>query len=309
MRKKNSNTFELIILGTSSATPSKNRHPSAHLLNIQEQLFLIDCGEASQVRLFLNKIHWNQLSHIFISHLHGDHIFGLPGLLSSMGLNGRQTKLQIVGPEGLQEYVETSLRLSYCQIEFELEFIVINHTQSTNLYNDGELSITSFPLDHRVPCVGYCFKLAMQHQKLNKEKLQNYNLNFSDIKKLQIGENVLLNSGQTLYSKDILYTLPIRKSFAYCSDTRYNESILPYIEDVDLLYHETTYAKDLKQKAFDMGHATTIEAAQMAKLAKVRQLVIGHYSSRYHELQPLLEECQEVFEHTILGVENLRIRI
>ena len=139
--------------------------------------------------------------------------------------------------------------------------------------------------------------------------MKNTDKAISDIKKLQSGENVLLNSGQTLYSKDILYTLPIRKSFAYCSDTRYNESILPYIEDVDLLYHETTYAKDLKQKAFDMGHATTIEAAQMAKLAKVRQLVIGHYSSRYHELQPLLEECQEVFEHTILGVENLRIRI
>ncbi|MEO6190505.1 MAG: ribonuclease Z [Saprospiraceae bacterium] len=309
MRKKSSITFELLILGTSSATPSKNRYPSAQLLNIQEQLFLIDCGEATQVRLFQHKIQWNQLSHIFITHLHGDHSFGLPGLLSSMGLYNRQHKLTLVGPEGLQEFVETSLRLSFSRINFELEFITLDHTISTIVLEDDELKIISFPLDHRIPCLGYRFQFNSISKKLNKEKIKKYNFSISELKKLKNEEDIILSNGQLIKASEVLDVSHLQKSFAYCSDTRYNESILPYIENVDLLYHETTYENALQEKAYDMGHSTTLQAATIAQKANAKCLVTGHYSSRYIELNNLLVECQSIFPNTILGKENLRISI
>lgn len=308
MRKKNSNTFELLILGTSSATPSKHRHPSAQLLNIQEQLFLIDCGEATQLRLFNNKIHWNQLTHIFITHLHGDHSFGLPGLISSLGLYNREHKLTLVGPEGLQEFVQTTLRLSQSQVKFDLEFITVDHRQSQEILCDDELKIISFPLDHRIPCVGYCFRFFRKSKKLSKEKIAPYPIDPSDFKKLKHGEEVQLKDEQILKPSDVLEDKIIEKSFAYCSDTRYSESILPYIQKVDLLYHETTYEAALEEKAAEMGHSTTHQAATIASKADVGKLVIGHYSSRYTELQNLLNECQSVFPKTVLGIEDLRIK-
>lgn len=309
MGKKNSQTFELLILGSSSATPSQNRHPSAQLLNIQEQLFLIDCGEATQLRLFNHKIKWNNLSHIFITHLHGDHVFGLPGLLNTMGLYGRSQKLILVGPTGIKEFVETILRLSHSHCQFEIDIHELEHTQSSTVLQEEGLEIVAFPLDHRVPCLGYVFRFENESKNFIPEKLSKFELNFSDLRKLKRGEKVLLKNGTFLSPEEVIENTKTKKSFAYCSDTKYNESILPFIHEVDLLYHETTYRHDLLEKAIEMGHSTSIQAATMAKKANVGTLVTGHYSSRYSNLQEIVEECQTVFPNTTLGKEDLRIKI
>lgn len=308
MRKNNSNSFELLILGTSSATPSKTRHPSAHLLNIQEELFLIDCGEATQVRLFNHKIRWNQLGHILITHLHGDHVYGLPGLLSSMGLYQRENPLTIFGPSGIKEFVHTTLRLSHSQIAFDLQICEIDHTSASVILQDDKLTITAFPLDHRVPCIGYCFRYKDHFKKFDKELLSRYPLRIADIRKLKEGLDVTLPDGSVLRSNQVLLDIEVNKSYAYCSDTRYNERIIEYIKGVDLLYHETTYDGALEQKAEEMGHTTTLQVARIVAKANVQKLVTGHYSSRYHSLEHLLEECQGVFPQTILGIEDLRIK-
>jgi ribonuclease Z len=308
MRKKNSNRFELTVLGSSSATPSTKRFPSSQLLNIQEQLFLIDCGEATQLRLFTERVQWTQLTHIFITHLHGDHVYGIPGLLNTMSLYQLPNKITIHGPKGIKEFIEIILKLSHSHLTYSLEIIELDHETAGKVDIDDELHVDYFPLDHRVPCIGYCFRYNSTRLNLKKEILDNHPMTYSEIRQLKRGEDIITKLGAHISYKDALEVRKIKKSFAYCSDTQYNESIIPYIKDVDLLYHETTYKNDLLQKAIDMRHSTSSQAATIALKAKVGKLLTGHYSSRYAEIEELVEECRAVFPNTVMGIEGVRVK-
>lgn len=309
MRKRNSHRFELTVLGSSSATPSNKRFPSSQLLNIQEQLFLIDCGEATQLRLFQQKIQWPQLTHILITHLHGDHLYGLPGLLNTMGLYQLPNKINLVGPVGLKEFTETVLRLSHSRLSFEINIIELDHLIPGRIIIDEELYFDYFPLDHRVPCIGYCFRYESTRLNLKKEILDQNPMTYSEIRQIKRGLDIVTKMGATISAKNALETRILKKSFAYCSDTQYNESILPYIKDVDVLYHETTYTNDLIDKAIEMRHSTTSQAATIALKANADRLLTGHYSSRYHDIEELVNECKLIFPETIMGIEGLTVKI
>ncbi|NOT37183.1 MAG: ribonuclease Z [Saprospiraceae bacterium] len=309
MRKRNSHRFELTVLGSSSATPSKKRFPSSQLLNIQEQLFLIDCGESTQMRLFQQKIQWTQLSHILITHLHGDHLYGLPGLLNTMGLYQLPNSITLIGPVGLKEYTETILRLSHSHLSYELRIIELDHLTSGKIEIDEELFIEHFPLDHRVPCIGYCFRYASTRLNLKKEILDQNPMTFSEIRSVKRGENITTKMGSKVLAQDALETRILKKSFAYCSDTQYSESIIPFIKDVDLLYHETTYKNDLIDKAVEMRHSTTSQAATIALKANAKKLLTGHYSSRYSDIEELVDECKAIFPDTIMGIEGVTVKL
>lgn len=309
MTKKNSHLFELLILGSSSAIPSDDRFPSAQLLNMREQLFLIDCGEATQNRLWSFKVRWSKISHICISHLHGDHVFGLPGLITSFSHLQRKEPLTICGPEGIQDFLEGTLRHSRAHLNFEIHYLELDHRSGTKFYDDGLLSITSFPLNHRVPTIGYVFKVEEHYRKLNIEKISQYAIPVSQYKKVVAGESISDMEGNVYTADEFSAPVHYLKSYAYCSDTRYDESIISFIKDVDVLYHETTYLEALAHKAQETGHSTAHQAAIMAKKSGVGRLITGHYSSRYHELNVFLQECQSVFPNTILGKEGLLVQI
>lgn len=309
MRKKNSRTFELLILGSSSAMPSADRFPSAQILNIQEALFLIDCGEATQNRLFEHRTHWNRITYILISHMHGDHVFGLPGLITTFCHLGRQEPLILVGPEGLEEFLNASIQYSHSHLTFEIKYIKVNHLNSECIFDDGELVIQTIPLYHRVPTIGYLFKVNMITRKLNLDKMESLSIPVHEFKKITQGEDIEDNEGTVYHAEDLSTVESWHCSYAYCSDTKYNEAIIPLIDQVDVLYHETTYLNELADKAEATGHATAYQAATLALKARVGALVTGHYSSRYKSLYPLLEECKSIFENTILGREGLKIDI
>ena len=309
MRKRNSNRFELTVLGSSSATPSKKRYPSSQLLNIQEQLFLIDCGEGTQLRLFNQKVQWPQLNYILITHLHGDHVFGLPGLLNTISLYQLPQQINLYGPVGIQEFVRTNLRLSHSQIQYVLNITELDHNNPGRVDIDEELYFDFFPLDHHVPCIGYCFRYQSTRINLKKEILDQNPMTFSEIRQIKRGEDIVTKKGARISHEEALETKIIKKSFAYCSDTQYNESILPFIENVDLLYHETTYKKELHSKAKEMRHSTTSEAARIALKSGAKKLLTGHYSSRYIDIQELVDECKLIFPETILGIEGLTVKL
>ena len=302
-------SFELKILGSNSATPAYGRHHTAQLLKIRAHNFLIDCGESTQTQLTRYKCKTIRINHIFISHLHGDHYLGLMGLIFTLHLLQRKDDLYIYGQRGLQEIITTQLKYSDTSLNYKIHFHELRTDKPELLFEDKYLTVESFPLNHRIACCGFIFKEKPKPLRLNKEKLPE-NLTLAQIGTLKKGEDVLSESGDLIYKNSDL-TLPPRKSrsYAYCSDTKYDESIIPIIKGVDLLYHEATF---LQEKAFwaeQTFHSTTEQAAGIAKAAKVKQLVIGHYSARYKDLTPFLEEAKSVFDNTYLATEGESIHI
>jgi ribonuclease Z len=296
--------FRLKILGANSATPAYGRHQTSQLLNLDNSYFLIDCGEGAQMQLIRYKARVSRIHHIFISHLHGDHIFGLIGLINTMNLNGRKEDLHIFGPYNLSDIITVQLKYSNTTLNFGLHFTAVDASESNLIHEDHALEVYSIPLDHGIACSGYFFREKEKERRINKEKLPP-ELSVEDILSLKSGEDLLHEDGRLRYANETL-TLPPRKSrsYAYCSDTRYNERILDIIQGVDLLYHEATFMHDQAEKAWQRHHTTTIEAATIALKADAGALLIGHYSSRYRDLQPLLEEAQTVFPNTMLAEEG-----
>ena len=297
-------TFEVTILGSNAAVPAFGRHPSAQVLNVNEQYYLIDCGEGTQIRMNDYSIRRHRINQIFISHLHGDHIFGLIGLLTSYSLGQRKEQMDIFGPEGIQEFLEVQLKISQSHLTYDLNVHVVDPTQSTLIFSDKNVEVTTIPLDHRIPACGYLFREKKRLLNVIPEKLIEYGIDFKQINDIKKGEKGRNSAGEAFENE--LLTLPpyIPRTFAYCSDTAYKPDIIPILEQIDLLYHEATFADDKAENAIKTKHSTAKQAARIAKEAKVEKLLIGHFSSRYHDLNVLLHEAKTVFLNTQLALEG-----
>lgn len=265
---------------------------------------LIDCGEGTQTQLLKYKAKVSRIHHIFISHLHGDHVFGLVGLVNTMNLNGRTEDLYVYGPYPLSDMITVQMRATHANLKFSIHFNVIDHHQAQLLLDHPQFTVHSIPLDHGIACSGFLFKEKEKPRRIDKEKITP-ELTVEDILDLKEGKDLYGPEGQLRYANETLTLAPKKsRSYAYCSDTRYNEKILPYIKGVDLLYHEATFMHDQAEKARERYHSTTIDAANIAVKANVGKLIIGHYSSRYQHLEPLLEEAKTVFPNTLLALEG-----
>jgi ribonuclease Z len=301
--------FEVTVLGSGSATPSLIRNPSAQLLNAAGHFFLIDCGEGTQIQLRKNSIKLQRIGCILISHLHGDHYFGLTGLLQTMHLLGRKTKVTLICPPELKEIIDLQNRHSQTGLNFELEYIFTDPKNQKKVYENNSLEIYSFPLSHRINCTGFLFKEKVGLRKIIKEKLQKHKISVSEINNLRLGLDVKDESGKNVLNKDLTQSpLPVR-SFAYCSDTIYDENIIPYIKEVNLLYHETTFLEAEVNRAKKTFHTTAAQAADIAKRAGVKQLLIGHFSARYGNTTDFLKEAQPVFENTLIAEEGVTFKV
>jgi ribonuclease Z len=296
--------FELTILGCSSATPTSNRNPTAQLLNIAERFFLIDCGEATQIQLRKYKIKFQRINHIFISHLHGDHYLGLVGLLSSMHLLGRTNDLYIYAPEGLQEIIEVQLKLSQSYLNFSIVYHSHIFENNRLIFEDEKVEVRSIVLNHRIPCCGFVFSEKPLLANISKEVIKKYKLQVEEILALKKGADLELID-KTIVPNNLLVTKKLTpRKYAYCSDTSYDERLIPYIAKADLLYHEATFMNAMQARAKETFHSTSSEAATIAAKSGVQKLMIGHYSARYRDLEPLLAEAQAVFPNTVLAIEG-----
>ena len=298
--------FELTILGSNAAVPANGRHLSAQVLNTEQEAFLIDCGEGTQIQMMKFGIKRGKINHIFISHLHGDHIFGLIGLLMSMSLNNRTKPLHIYSPEGLEPIIRIQIDKP---LTYSLHFHTTNPTISEVLYENKQVVVQSIPLVHRAPCHGFLVTEKDRPAQMIKEKIKEYDIPYTAIPAIKGGEDYYLPDGRCIENEEL--TKPGRKGrkFAYCSDTMYAEAILPLIKNVDLLYHEATFMHDCLEQAEKTMHSTALQAATIANKAAVKKLIVGHFSSRYRDLEPLLEEAKSVFESTVLAEEGRTIKI
>lgn len=270
---------------------------------MEERHFLIDCGEGTQVQLRKAKARFSKINHIFISHLHGDHCFGLPGLIASFRLLGRETPIHIYGPKGIQEMLETIFRLTDTHKGFEVVYHELDSKKSEVIYEDSRIEVSTIPLDHRVYCNGYLFREKPKDRHLNMAEISKYpEIETCDYHNLKRGKDFVLSDGYVLKNETLTNEPTKSVSYAFCSDTRYLESIVPIIEGVDVLYHEATFLHDLKKMADYTGHTTALEAARIARKAGVGKLILGHFSNRYHDLSVFTKEAREVFAETYLPV-------
>lgn len=293
----------LTILGYNSAIPTVNSSPTAQFLEMEERHFLIDCGEGTQVQLRKAKARFSKINHIFISHLHGDHCFGLPGLIASFRLLGRETPIHIYGPKGIQEMLETIFRLTDTHKGFEVVYHELDSKKSEVIYEDSRIEVSTIPLDHRVYCNGYLFREKPKDRHLNMAEISKYpEIETCDYHNLKRGKDFILSDGYILKNETLTNEPTKSVSYAFCSDTRYLESIVPIIEGVDVLYHEATFLHELKKMADYTGHTTALEAARIARKAGVGKLILGHFSNRYHDLSVFTKEAREVFAETYLPV-------
>ncbi|NJN41713.1 MAG: ribonuclease Z [Flammeovirgaceae bacterium] len=297
-------SFSITILGSSGALPAYNRFPSSQFLTIQNRHFLIDCGEGSQMQLMRFNLPYHKINHIFISHLHGDHYLGLMGLLFSLQLQRRTNDLHLYSHRGLDEIITLQLKHARSALNFNLIFHEIDSSPSQIIFEDDVLSVETIPLRHKIPCVGFLIKEKSKPRKINKEKLPK-NISLQQIASLKLGHEIRDENGNVLFTNKQL-TLPPKKSwsYAYCSDTAPDQSILSIIKKVDVLYHESTFMESEKEKALETLHSTARQAAAQAKAASVGKLLIGHFSARYRDLEPLLVEAQSVFQNTSLAIEG-----
>ena len=301
--------FSITILGANSAIPTRGRFPSAQVINIQEELFLVDCGEGTQMRLADCRIKRGKINQIFISHLHGDHIFGLPGLLNSFALNDRKSPVEIFSPKGLENMMNAIFKTTMAHCGFEIVFHELDTEQFKLIFENEKVKVYSIPLNHRMPTTGFLFKEKPFPKNIIPEKIAAYNISFSKIKDIKNGADLSLCDGRVIPNAELTLESKKPRSYAYCSDTSYFEKIVPYIKNVDLLYHEATYLSDKEKQAYERGHATAKQAAQIALLASAKKLMIGHFSSRYNDLSPLLDEARTVFGDTILADESMTVAI
>ncbi|MGM0666167.1 MAG: ribonuclease Z [Bacteroidota bacterium] len=301
--------FELTILGSSSALPTSQRYPSAHVLNVHERFFLIDCGEGTQMQLRKYRIKFGRIHHIFISHLHGDHVFGLYGLLSTMSLSGRESPLRLYAPVSFREILFTHLADFDIHLNFDIDFVGLQGKDPVKIFEDKKLSVLSLPLRHRVPAYGFLFREKARERNIIKEAIGKYNIPVSEIHKIKKGADFLCADGKVIPNREISTDPPKPRSFAYCSDTAWFRRLADFVRDVDLLYHEATFASENRELAAKTGHSTSEQAAMTARDAGVMKLVIGHFSARYRDTDLLLEEAKRTFPDTLAAEEGLVIQI
>ena len=301
--------FEVTILGCGSATPSLLRNPSAQLLNAAGHYFLIDCGEGTQIQLRKNNIKIQRISHIFISHLHGDHYLGLLGLIQTMHLLGRKTKLTLVCPPELKEIIDLQNKHSQTTIVYEIEYIFTDPKQSKLVWEDDKIEIKSFPLRHRINCTGFLFKEKPHLKNIIKEKLQEFGVSTAEVNKLRLGLDAINTKGKTISNEKLTLPAPPQRIYAYCSDTNYYEAIIEHIKEADLVYHEATFLEAEIERAKNTYHSTAKQAATIAGKANIKQLLLGHFSARYGNTDGFLVEAKPIFENTLVAQEGVTYKV
>ena len=291
-------TFELTILGSSSAVPTSKRNLTAHVLNVHERFFLIDCGEGTQIQIRKNKIRFGKINHIFISHLHGDHIFGLFGLISTFNLLNRDKDLHIYSHPELESILSRHIEYFERSISFKIVYHHLKPKISELIYEDNKVKIETIPLKHRIPTCGFKFTEKPHLRNLRKNVVQDHKIPISKIQDIQEGADFINVNNEIIPNQKL--TLPPYniRSYAYCTDTAYSEKIIPIVKDVDLLFHEATFAKNMKHQAKLTYHSTSEDAAKIAKKANVGKLIVGHFSARYKDVSPIISEARDLFPNT-----------
>lgn len=299
--------FAVTILGNNSAVPAFDRHPTSQVITLDGNNYLVDCGEGTQIQLINYKIRRSKISHIFISHLHGDHYFGLIGLINSLSLLSHQQVLHVYGPAPLREIIELQLKVADTQICYPLH---IHHiTEAKTLIDTDKLAVKCFPTNHRIECYGFSFEQKKQPRKLLPEKAREYDIPSVFYDRLTKGDDYSKKDGSLVKNEWVTEPAEPGKKYAFCADTKYDESLITHIEGFDMIYHEATYLDNLRDRAELRFHSTTRQAAMIAKKAGVKKLLIGHFSSKYDTLEEFEAEAREVFPETELALEGVAYTI
>ena len=296
--------IKVTVLGRASAKPTVTSHPSAQIVNVNEQYYLVDAGEGTQQQMFRRGINPLKLRAVFISHLHGDHVFGLFPLLSTMGLCGRQMPLKVFAPRPFDEMLEFHLKYFDEHLPYQVEWVEVDTTKHSCIFENKSVEVWSVPLRHKIPCAGFHFKERSPELNVHKFKIEKYSLSIAQIVAAKRGEDITLEDGTVIENSELTYLPFTPKSYAYLSDTSRSAVAARRIKGVDLLYHEATYTKEFVRDAKERGHSTAADAAQIAVAAEAKALIIGHFSSRYKSLEALLAEAKEIFENTQLAEEG-----
>ena len=301
--------MKLTILGCYAATPRTITNPTSQVLEIKNQMFLIDCGEGTQVQLRKHKIKFSRINRIFISHLHGDHFYGLIGLISTFSLLNRENELHVYGPKGIKEVILLQLKLSKSYTGYNLYFHELESQESVLVYEDDNVMVKTIPLKHRVYTNGYLFKEKNLQRKLNIVAIEEHNIEKCYYQKIKFGGDITLENGKIIPNLELTLDADHEKSYAFCSDTVYNEDIIPIIENVDALYHESTFLETEAHLAEKTMHTTAKQAATIALKANVKNLIMGHYSTRYGNIELFKEEAQTIFNNVILANDGKTIEL
>lgn len=301
--------FEVNILGCGSALPTTRHFASSQVVNIREKLFMIDCGEGAQLQLRRSKLKFTRLNHIFISHLHGDHCFGLMGLISTFGLLGRTADLHIYAHEDLERLLTPHLEFFCKGMTYDVIFHSIDPTKEAIIYDDRSVSISTIPLKHRIPTCGFLFQEKKTPNHIIRDMVDFYQIPVFELNRIKNGEDYITPERVVVPNNRLTTPSAPARSYAYCSDTAYQRSIIPQIKGVDLLFHESTFAQSDAARAKETFHTTASQAAEIARDAEAKQLVIGHFSARYEDESILLKEAQAIYPNTLLAKENQRIII
>ncbi len=301
--------FEVTILGSNSAIFNHGRHPTSQVVNIHNRYFLVDCGEGTQQRLHEFNIRWFKIDFIFISHLHGDHYYGLMGLLTTFNLLKRVNKLVLFAPKELKKIIDVQLKASQTILNFPLEFRATSDDTKTLILDIAECQVYSIPLKHKLPTTGFLFIEKNEPRSLDLEKIKKYHIQKTDFKLLKQGEDIIDKHGKKVKNNSVTVKGKPSRSYAFCSDTMYYLPLVKDIKNVDLLYHEATFLDVDKKRALETMHSTALQAAQMAQKAKARRLLLGHFSSRYVDLTVLEKEAQKVFPNVDLAIEGKTFKV
>lgn len=301
--------FEITILGCGSATPTLRHWPTSQIVNHDEHYFLLDCGEGTQLQLRRYGIKFQRINHIFITHLHGDHCLGLPGLLSTMHLLGRTKALNIYCNSALRPAIELQLKASHSRLRFPVEWNDLSYDGPKVIMENNKIEVTSFPLNHRVPCCGFRISEKPKQRNIRPEMIEKYNIPIARIRQIKDGADYKLDDGSIISNADLTLDPSQPKSYAFCTDTAFTDTAVEAAKNVDLLYHESTFLEAERQRAYETFHSTAMDAARVALQANAGKLLLGHYSARYNKLQPFLAEASEIFGNVMLADEGLSIKI
>ncbi len=301
--------MKLTILGCYAATPRTLTNPTSQLLEIRNHMFLIDCGEGTQVQLRKHKLKFSRIKRIFISHLHGDHFFGLPGLISTFRLLGRESELHIYGPKGIKEAITLFLKLGDSWTNYPLLFHELESKESELIFEDDKVLVRTIPLDHRIYTNGFLFQEKIAPRVLDVKAVAKYGIDKSEFRNIKNGKDGTSREGESIPNSELTLDPPKPKRYAFCSDTAYKEDIVPIIENTDLLYHESTFLETEQRLCAKTKHSTAAEAATIAKMAKVKQLLLGHYSTRYKSLELFKEEAKAIFNNVEIAEDGKVIQI
>ena len=296
--------MKLTIIGCYAATPTAIKNPTAQILEINNELVLIDCGEGTQAAIRRHKIKLSRLNYIFISHLHGDHYYGLIGLISTLSLLKREKPLYIYGPQGIKEIIVLQQKLSKAWTNYPLHFIELSSKSSVRILETDKLTVDTIPLNHRIYTNGFLFRETRKDRKLLINKALEYNIDKAYFTSIKKGKDAILDDGRIIPNSELTEEPPKPLSYAFCSDTKYDEQIVPVIKHCTVLYHESTFLDQHANLAATTKHSTAKEAAQIAEAAKAKNLILGHYSTRYKGIQLFKEEAQSIFENTLLAEDR-----